>query len=60
VRDHGAGIAPDLLPFIFDRFRKTPSEGNRQSSDLAIAKQIAVRHGIEIDVESTMGEGTRF
>ena len=62
IRDHGAGIAPDLLPFIFDRFRKTPSEENRQGSGLglAIAKQIAARHGIEIGVESTVGEGTLF
>ncbi|HPF86650.1 MAG TPA: ATP-binding protein [Candidatus Limiplasma sp.] len=62
VRDHGVGIAPDLLPFIFDRFRKTPSEENRQGSGLglAIAKQIAKRHGMGIAVESTVGEGTVF
>ena len=62
VRDHGTGIAPDLLPFIFDRFRKTPSEENRQGSGLglAIAQQIARRHGMEITVESTVGEGTAF
>ncbi|HPJ03142.1 MAG TPA: HAMP domain-containing sensor histidine kinase [Candidatus Limiplasma sp.] len=62
VRDFGAGIAPDLLPYIFDRFRKTPSEENRQGSGLglAIARQIAVRHGMEIKAESTPGEGTTF
>jgi signal transduction histidine kinase len=62
IRDHGAGIAPDLLPFIFDRFQKSRSEENRQGSGLglAIAKQIAKRHGIGIDVESTQGEGTYF
>ncbi|MFH1881000.1 MAG: ATP-binding protein [Bacillota bacterium] len=62
VQDHGAGIAADLLPFIFDRFRKTPSEENRQGSGLglAIARQIAARHGIEIAVESKAGEGTTF
>ncbi len=62
VQDHGAGIAPELLPYIFDRFRKTPSEENRQGSGLglAIAKQIAVRHGMDIQVESTLGEGTLF
>ena len=62
VRDFGAGIAPDLLPYIFDRFRKTPSEENRQGSGLglAIARQIAVRHGMEIMAESTLGEGTIF
>ena len=62
IQDHGVGIAPDLLPFIFDRFRKTPSEENRQGSGLglAIAKQIAVRHEMEISVESTAGEGTVF
>ena len=37
VQDHGAGIAPDLLPYIFDRFRKTPSEENRQGSGLGLA-----------------------
>ncbi len=62
VRDHGAGIAPDLLPFIFDRFQKSRSEENRQGSGLglAIARQIARRHGIEIAVESTPGGGTLF
>lgn len=62
VRDHGPGIAPDLLPYIFDRFRKTPSEENRQGSGLglAIAKQIAARHGIEIAAESKAGEGALF
>jgi signal transduction histidine kinase len=62
IQDHGAGIAPELLPYIFDRFRKTPSEENRQGSGLglAIARQIAVRHGIKIDVQSKTGEGTLF
>jgi len=62
VQDHGAGIAPDLLPYIFDRFRKTPSEENRQGSGLglAIAKQIAARHGITIDVQSELMKGTKF
>ena len=62
IRDRGAGIAPDLLPFIFDRFQKSRSEENRQGSGLglAIARQIAVRHGIKITVESTVGEGTCF
>ena len=62
VRDFGAGIAPELLPYIFDRFRKTPSEENRQGSGLglAIARQIAVRHGMNIKAESTPGEGTIF
>jgi hypothetical protein len=53
------GLAPNLLPFIFDRFRKTSFEENRQGSGLvrAIAKQIAARHGIAIDVESKAGKG---
>ncbi len=62
VRDYGTGIAPDLLPYIFDRFRKTPSEENRQGSGLglAICRQIAVRHGMEIEVDSKPGNGTQF
>ena len=62
IRDEGPGIAPEELPFIFDRFRKARTEENRQGSGLGlpIARQIAARHNIEISVDSQPGQGTVF
>lgn len=62
VSDTGSGIAPEELPYIFDRFRKDTSEKNRSGSGLglAIARRIAQRHGAEITVTSAYGKGTEF
>ena len=62
IKDEGPGIAQEDLPFIFDRFHKARSEENRQGSGLglAIAKQIALRHHIQITVDSKIGQGTVF
>ena len=62
VEDHGQGIPAGDLPFIFDRFYKARSEANVTGTGLglSIARQIAQRHGIRVDVESTVGEGSTF
>ena len=63
VRDTGAGIAPDDLPFIFDRFwRGDKSRTNRSNSGLglAISKQLILAHKGTIEVESEVGKGTTF
>jgi signal transduction histidine kinase len=62
VKDHGIGIAPKDLPYIFDRFYKARSEENKNGTGLglAIAKQIADRHNILISVSSLPNEGTGF
>jgi signal transduction histidine kinase len=62
VRDLGAGIPADELPYIFDRFyRARSSDGTRGSGlGLAIVKAIAEAHNGEVDVESTVGLGTTF
>ncbi|MEL7655923.1 MAG: ATP-binding protein, partial [Bacillota bacterium] len=62
IRDNGAGIAAQDLPYIFDRFYKVKSEENKNGTGLglSIAKQIADRHGIQISVESEIGKGTEF
>jgi signal transduction histidine kinase len=62
VKDNGCGISAADMPYIFDRFYKTDSEGNRGGTGLglAIAKQIADRHGISISVKSEQGKGTEF
>ncbi|MBL8062815.1 MAG: hypothetical protein JNK32_07350 [Anaerolineales bacterium] len=63
VRDTGAGIAADDLPFIFDRFwRGDRSRTNRSNSGLglAISKQLILAHKGTIEGESEVGKGTTF
>jgi two-component system OmpR family sensor kinase/two-component system sensor histidine kinase BaeS len=57
VRDTGAGIAPDRVDRIFDRFYKSP-ESRGAGLGLAIAKQLVLAHGGEITATSVLGEGT--
>ena len=62
VADTGFGIAPALLPKIFDRFVR--GDANRQRNNqgsglgLSIAKWIVDAHGGSIQVESALGKGT--
>jgi two-component system sensor histidine kinase MprB len=47
VRDRGPGIAPEDLPFVFDRFYRAPGARGRPGSGLglAIVRQVAEAHG---------------
>lgn len=57
VTDHGAGITPDELPHIFDRFYKgAASTGS--GLGLAIARHLVTAHGGTLTVESQVGTGT--
>ena len=59
VRDRGAGIAPELIPDLFDRFMKgLKSDG--LGLGLYLARGIAVAHGGSLTVESSPGEGSTF
>jgi signal transduction histidine kinase len=64
VRDTGAGIPPDQLPRIFEKFYQADNQGSARSAGtglgLAIAKQIVDAHGGSIKCESTLGVGTTF
>lgn len=62
IEDRGCGISEEDLPHIFDRFYKIKSEENKSGSGLglAVAKQIADRHGINVTVKSEVNEGTKF
>ncbi len=63
VKDTGAGIAIEDLPFIFDRFwRADRSRSDREHTGLglAITKQLIHAHGGTIDVQSEVGKGTTF
>jgi signal transduction histidine kinase len=60
VADSGQGVAPDLLPFIFDRFRQGEASTTRTHGGLglglAIVKHIVEAHGGTIEARSD-GEG---
>jgi signal transduction histidine kinase len=57
VVDTGAGIPPDDLPHIFDRFVKTP-ESRGAGLGLAIARALVEAHGGRITADSELGRGT--
>ena len=61
-RDSGAGIPPEHLPKIFDRFyRVNPSRNTKTEGTglgMAIVKSIIDLHGGSITVQSVVGEGT--
>jgi len=60
VRDDGAGIAPDILPHIFEPFMTTKESGRGVGLGLAISRGIVERHHGRIEVESKLGRGTTF
>ncbi|MDQ2953035.1 MAG: HAMP domain-containing histidine kinase [Chloroflexota bacterium] len=57
VRDTGSGVAPDVLPHMFDRFTHA-DDSPGAGLGLAIAKGLVAAHGGEIDATSTLGQGT--
>ena len=62
IKDNGIGIAPEELPFVFDKFYKSKLRQNAKGSGLglAIAKQIALKHDGTIDIHSELTKGTEF
>ena len=62
IKDYGLGIAESDLPHIFEKFYKSRSEENKCGTGLglSIAKQIAVRHNIDLTCESKVNFGTKF
>lgn len=64
VRDTGSGIAPEHLPYIFERFFRADHSRNRATGGaglgLTIVKQLIKAHGGRIWAESTKGLGSVF
>ena len=62
ISNKGSGIPDKDINNIFERFHKTEGENNESGMGLglAIAKQIAIRHDIEISVSSIPGQETVF
>lgn len=60
VSDTGCGIPDDVLPHIFEPFFTTKSDGLSAGLGLSICHGIVHSLGGEIQVESTVGMGSRF
>jgi len=64
VADTGKGIAPEAIPHLFERFYRADEGRTRTAGGtglgLAIVQAIVCRHGGEIQVTSTVGEGSSF
>lgn len=64
VQDTGIGMAAEHLPHVFKRFYRIDEGRGRDSGGsglgLSITKNVILKHGGQIFVESTQGEGTTF
>lgn len=64
VRDDGAGIAPEHIPRLTERFFRTDAGASRAKGGtglgLAIVKHILARHRGRLVIESRVGEGALF
>ena len=60
VRDTGSGIDPSLLPQIFDPFVTSKARGEGTGLGLTVARDLVLRHGGTIEVESEPGRGSTF
>lgn len=63
VADTGEGIAPEHLPYVFDRFYRADAaratDSKRVGLGLALVKGIAALHGGSVKAASEPGKGTR-
>jgi NO-binding membrane sensor protein with MHYT domain/anti-sigma regulatory factor (Ser/Thr protein kinase) len=57
IADNGPGVAPDILPRVFEPLYSTKSFGT--GLGLPAVKQIIEQHGGEVRFDSALGKGTR-
>lgn len=63
VKDAGAGVPPEKVPHLFDRYYRADYSGIQFSGlglGLYICAEIIKKHNGEIGVESEVGEGSTF
>ena len=64
VQDTGAGIAPEHLPRLTERFYRVDRSRSRDSGGtglgLAIVKHVMQRHGGQLQITSELGNGSAF
>ena len=60
IHDNGKGISPEDGSQVFDRYYRGTNTGQRRGTGLgmAIARDIIVAHGGEVELASEVGEGT--
>lgn len=65
IQDTGAGIPPEALPHVFERFYRADSSRTRQSWQmggsglgLSLARELVEAHGGTIAISSSVGQGT--
>ncbi len=64
VRDNGVGIAPALIPFVFDLFTQAERSLDRSQGGLgiglALVQRLTLLHGGSIEASSILGQGSEF
>lgn len=62
VEDHGPGIPPEDLPYIFDRYYRARQDAGKTGTGLglSITKAILQQHGFAFGVDSAVGKGSTF
>ena len=64
VRDEGVGIAAEHIPRLTERFYRVDRSRSRETGGtglgLAIVKHVSQRHGAELSIASTPGQGATF
>ncbi|KAB8140280.1 ATP-binding protein, partial [Raoultella ornithinolytica] len=64
VEDNGPGIAPEHIPRLTERFYRVDKARSRQTGGsglgLAIVKHAVNHHDSRLEIDSTVGKGTRF
>ena len=64
VADNGMGIPPEALPHVFERFFRVDQARSADAGSaglgLAIVKSICTAHGAEVEVHSTVRNGSCF
>ena len=60
VHNDGEPIPPDVLPVLFERFRRGDGGPNGLGLGLYIVREVIRRHGGSVDVRSSRDAGTTF
>ena len=64
VRDTGIGIAPELLPRVFDLFTQAERSLARSQGGLgiglALVRRLVEMHQGRVEAHSTLGQGSEF
>ncbi|HLK90391.1 MAG TPA: HAMP domain-containing sensor histidine kinase [Polyangia bacterium] len=60
VRDHGPGMAPEVLARVFEPFFTTKPIGESTGLGLSVTHDIVDEHGGWIEADSAPGRGSRF